>query len=186
MPDDHQLVSYAVGMVGLIESIKCSEQQASGYSEHHAILRYLSSAYPDVADHWYPADVKKRAQIDCILDWHHTNLRPGSGGLTINRVAAPLLGRPLDEKTAAESEVLLKASIKRIDTLWLNKEGSFLTGNEQPSIADLSLACELMQVEFLGEEYKSELLSPHPKVKHWLKAGDVHQKLKAGALAFRK
>ncbi|KAH7314853.1 hypothetical protein KP509_21G023900 [Ceratopteris richardii] len=163
--------------------------------ESHAILRYLSSAYPDVADHWYPADVKKRAQIDCILDWHHTNLRPGSGGLTINRVAAPLLGRPLDEKAAAESEVLLKASIKRIDTLWLNKEGSFLTGNEQPSIADLSLACELMQVEFLGEEYKSELLSPHPKVKHWLDAvekalaphfGDVHQKLKAGALAFRK
>ena len=27
----------------------------------------------------YPADLRKRAQIDCILDWHHTNLRHGAG-----------------------------------------------------------------------------------------------------------
>ncbi|XP_075508186.1 glutathione S-transferase T1-like [Primulina tabacum] len=43
--------------------------------ESHAILIYVASAFPGVADHWYPADVQKRAKIHSVLDWHHSNLR---------------------------------------------------------------------------------------------------------------
>ncbi|KAH7314849.1 hypothetical protein KP509_21G023800 [Ceratopteris richardii] len=190
---DHRKPEYkAINPMGLVPAI---DDDGFYLFESHAILRYLSSAYPGIADHWYPADVKKRAQIECILDWHHTNLRRGSAGLIVNRVIGPALGRPLDEKAAAECEALLKASVKKIDALWLNESGPFLTGSPEPSIADLSLACELMQVEFLGEEFKSELVNPHPKVKHWLAAvekalaphfEDVHQKLKARAVMFQK
>ncbi|KAL3625546.1 hypothetical protein CASFOL_031000 [Castilleja foliolosa] len=45
----------------------------------NAILIYLASTFPEVADHWYPADVHKRAKIHSVLDWHHSNLRRGSG-----------------------------------------------------------------------------------------------------------
>ncbi|PNY14461.1 glutathione S-transferase t1-like protein, partial [Trifolium pratense] len=46
--------------------------------ESHAILAYLSSAFPGIADHWYPTDVIRRAKINSILDWHHSNLRYGA------------------------------------------------------------------------------------------------------------
>ncbi|KAE8694319.1 Glutathione S-transferase T1 [Hibiscus syriacus] len=46
--------------------------------ESHAILTYLACSFPGVADHWYP-DVFKRSKIHSVLDWHHSNLRPGPG-----------------------------------------------------------------------------------------------------------
>ena len=43
--------------------------------ESHSILRYLCNSR-NVADHFYPkTDFKKRAVIDCYLDWHLTNTR---------------------------------------------------------------------------------------------------------------
>ncbi|KAI5065113.1 hypothetical protein GOP47_0019808 [Adiantum capillus-veneris] len=163
--------------------------------ESHAILRYLASAYPNVKEHWYPVDVKKRAQIECILDWHHTNLRRGSAGLVMNRVIAPALGHPLDPKAASECEALVKASLDTINTLWLNEDGSFLKGSSEPSIADLSLACEVTQLQFLGEETKAKILSPYPKVRNWLDAVEkatsphfesAHEKLRTLAAIFEQ
>ncbi|MCO5595454.1 hypothetical protein L7F22_049497 [Adiantum nelumboides] len=138
--------------------------------ESHAILKYLACAHPSIKDHWYPADLRKRAQIDCILDWHHTGLRRGAAGLVMNRVIAPALGRALDPHAAAEAESLLKASLKSMETLWLMEKGSFLTGSLQPSIADLSLACEVMQLQLLDKDNVADLLDPNPKVKNWLSA----------------
>ncbi|XP_065853459.1 glutathione S-transferase T1-like [Euphorbia lathyris] len=46
--------------------------------ESHAILIYLASAFPKVADHWYPSDLIQRAKVQSVLDWHHSNLRRGS------------------------------------------------------------------------------------------------------------
>ncbi|KAH9301692.1 hypothetical protein KI387_013275, partial [Taxus chinensis] len=113
----------------------------------HAIMKYLSNAYPRVLDHWYPADLSQRAIIDSILDWHHSNLRRGSAGLVLNRVLAPALGLPLNPQAASEAEKLLKSSLSNLETVWLLGNGIFLTGSNQPSIADLSLACEVMQLE---------------------------------------
>ena len=39
-----------------------------------AIMRYICQKY-DLSDHWYPADINKRARIDEYLSWHHTNTR---------------------------------------------------------------------------------------------------------------
>ncbi|XP_020552883.1 glutathione S-transferase T1-like isoform X2 [Sesamum indicum] len=117
-------------------------------SESHAILIYLASAFPGVADHWYPADVHKRAKIHSVLDWHHSNLRRGSLGYHFNTGIALAFGLPLDPKAAAEGEKLLSASLATIESLWLEGDGPFLLGNSQPSIADIALVCEIMQLEF--------------------------------------
>ncbi|CAN0926106.1 Glutathione S-transferase T3 [Linum grandiflorum] len=45
----------------------------------HVILIYLACVFPGVTDHWYPADLFRRAKIHSVLDWHHSNLRSGAG-----------------------------------------------------------------------------------------------------------
>jgi glutathione S-transferase len=95
----------------------------------------------------YPNDLSKRAKIHSVLDWHHTNLRPGASGYVLNSVLAPALGLPLNPKAAAEAENILTNSLSTLETFWLKGSAKFLLGGKQPSIADLSLVCELMQLQ---------------------------------------
>ncbi|RDX88370.1 Glutathione S-transferase T1 [Mucuna pruriens] len=128
-------------------------------SESHAILVYLASAFPGIADHWYPSDIFRRAKINSVMDWHHSNLRHGAG---------PATGRSLNPKAAAEAEKVLLSSLSKLEDIWLNGDGSFLLGGSQPSIADLSMVCELMQLEVLDEKDRSRILSPYKKVLQWI------------------
>ncbi|KAI7996361.1 VPS35 endosomal protein sorting factor-like [Camellia lanceoleosa] len=50
----------------------------------------------------------------------------------------------------AEGEKLLFASLANIESIWLKGNGRFLLGSSQPSVADLSLVCEIMQLEVCG------------------------------------
>ncbi|KAL5188767.1 Glutathione S-transferase T1 [Glycine soja] len=158
-------------------------------SESHAILVYLASAFPGIADHWYPSDLYRRAKIISVMDWHHSNLRHGAGALhnkihtssnpfestppftvnyVINTVLGPATGRPLNPKAAAEAEKVLLSSLSKLEDIWLNGDGHFLLGVSQPSIADLSMVCELMQLEVLDEKDRSRILSPYKKVLQWI------------------
>ena len=62
-------------------------------------------------------------------------------------VLAPILGLQLDPKGAAEAEKVLLSSLSKLEDIWLNGDGRFLCDGFQPSIADLSMVCELMQLE---------------------------------------
>ncbi|KAI3707013.1 hypothetical protein L6452_25169 [Arctium lappa] len=135
--------------------------------ESHAILIYISCAFPGVASHWYPGDLSKRAKIHSVLDWHHSNLRRGAAGLIFNTLLAPIKGLPLNLHVAKESEQILIRSLSKLERFWL-KDGRFLVGSSQPSIADLSLVCELMQLELLSEEDRNRILSPYKKVVQWM------------------
>ncbi|XP_047967068.1 glutathione S-transferase T1-like isoform X2 [Salvia hispanica] len=136
--------------------------------ESHAILIYLASTIPGVADHWYPADVRERAKVHSVLDWHHTNLRRGSVGYLLNTVFAVAFGMPGDPKAAAEGEKLLSASLARIESFWL-QGGPFLLGNSKPTIADLALACEVTQLEVADQNDHDRIMEPHSKIVKWLK-----------------
>ncbi|KAG0491648.1 hypothetical protein HPP92_004701 [Vanilla planifolia] len=137
--------------------------------ESHAILRYIAYSFPGVADHWYPADVFIRAKINSILDWHHLNLRRGSMKFVMNTVLAPAFGRRLNPQSASEAEKLVSSSLSKIESVWLKGDAKFLLGNPHPSIADLSLACEIMQFELLPDEDRERLLQHHPKILQWVK-----------------
>ncbi|KAB5564494.1 hypothetical protein DKX38_004548 [Salix brachista] len=129
--------------------------------ESHAILIFLASACPGVADHWYPADPYRRAEIHSILDWHHSNLRRGSAEFIQNTLVAPFFGRPLNPQAAVENEKVLSSSLSKIEALWLKESGQFLHGSSQPSIADLCLVCEIMQLELSSSEHQLDVLSVH-------------------------
>ncbi|XP_039133673.1 glutathione S-transferase T1-like [Dioscorea cayenensis subsp. rotundata] len=136
--------------------------------ESHAILRYLVCTFPGVPDNWYPADVSNRARIEAILDWHHSNLRRGSASLVFNSVLAPKFGLPLNLEAAKEAEKILDSSISKIEGIWLKGNSKFLLGNFQPSIADLSLVCEIMQLELLDKKDRERILNPHKKILQWI------------------
>ncbi|KAH8966589.1 hypothetical protein BDL97_03G033700 [Sphagnum fallax] len=137
-------------------------------SESHTIMRYLA-ATRKVADHWYPEDLEKRACVDRVLDWHLGNLRRGASPFLVHRELAPLVGRTKDPTLAAEAEACLKQSLKTMETVWL-KDSPFLAGGSQPSIADISSACELQQLKCLDKEESGALLAPYEKVKAWMVA----------------
>ncbi|KNA10050.1 hypothetical protein SOVF_147990 [Spinacia oleracea] len=155
-------------------------------SESHAILIYLASAFPDVADHWYPADAKKRALIHSVLDWHHCHLRRGAMGYLLNTILGPARGLTMNPQSALECEKILKSALSNLESFWLKDTGKYLLGYDQSSIADLSLICELMQFEVLDEEEKNKIFSPYKKVQQWMadiktatrpQFDDVHQHL---------
>lgn len=66
---------------------------------------------------------------------------------TFNAKFARAFGLPLNPEAAAEGEKLLTASLSIIESFWLSESGKFLVGGDKPSIADLSLVCEIMQLE---------------------------------------
>ncbi|KAK6117079.1 hypothetical protein DH2020_049124 [Rehmannia glutinosa] len=147
--------------------------------ESHAILIYLACVFPGVPDHWYPADLFKRAKVHSVLDWHHSNLRLGAAFLTNSSVttssyictqfdSCTALGLPLNPEKAAEGEKILSASLKKIESVWLKGNGRFLLGSFQPSIADLSLVCEIMQLELVDEKDRERILGPHQRVLKWI------------------
>ena len=64
----------------------------------------------------------------------------------MNTVLAPFLGKKPNLEAAAEYELKLGEAFSTIETLWLKDDSKFLLGNVQPSVADLSLVCETMQL----------------------------------------
>lgn len=163
--------------------------------ESHAILVYLTGSFPGVSDHWYPADVSKRAKIHSVLDWHHSSLRRGAMRYVIDTTLAPAFGLPLNPQAAAKAEKVLDASLSKIESVWLKGSGKFLLGSNQPSVADLSLVCEIMQLEVLDEKDRARILSPYKKVQEWIEAtknatkphfDDVHGVLFRAKVKFQK
>ncbi|XP_038991266.1 glutathione S-transferase T1-like isoform X2 [Hibiscus syriacus] len=118
----------------------------------------------------YPADVAKRSRIHSVLDWHHSNLRRGADTYVSNATIAHVAGRPLTPQAAAETETLLLSSLSKLESFWLKDDGCFLLGGNQPSIADLSLVCEIMELEVLDEKDRARLLGPHKKVLQWIES----------------
>uniref|UniRef100_A0A803LQK4 GST N-terminal domain-containing protein n=1 Tax=Chenopodium quinoa TaxID=63459 RepID=A0A803LQK4_CHEQI len=95
--------------------------------ESHAILMYLACSY-HVPDHWYPADLCKRAKLQSLLDWHHSNLRYGSMGYLVNTILAQFLGKLPNHDCAADCEKKLVESFSTIETMLPDEERNRLIG----------------------------------------------------------
>lgn len=88
----------------------------------------------------------------CRIKWNdqlflNTVILLISAGYVLNSVLAPALGLPLDLQAAAKAKNVLTNSLSTLETFWLKGNSKFLLGSNQPSIADLSLVCELMQLQ---------------------------------------
>ncbi|XP_077996084.1 glutathione S-transferase theta-1-like [Glandiceps talaboti] len=131
-------------------------------TESVAILKYLANKY-NVADHWYPKDIKKRAKVDEYLAWHHTNTRPPCGLLFFTEIMMPAMTKqPVDTQAAENALTQLNDALDKLESMFL-KDSRFLCGDEI-SIADLLGVCELMQALGTGRDVTDN----HSKVKSWM------------------
>ena len=128
-------------------------------AQSHAILKYLHSSR-HCPDHWYPADLIKRAKVDAYLDWHHWFLRQGAGGFIFKTLFAPKVGMIFSESDIENSRLLLDKSLKTIETVFLT-DSKYICGNEI-TIADLSCFWELTQLGFIEED-----LTKYPNLNKW-------------------
>jgi glutathione S-transferase len=94
--------------------------------ESHTILRYLCNKFN--LSQWYSqSDALARARIDDALDWKHRVLHPC--------IRKSVFGS-LESKLQGQEEV--KINVAEFESLYL-KDGKFINGSSEPTIADLSI-----------------------------------------------
>uniref|UniRef100_A0A8D2MPT2 glutathione transferase n=1 Tax=Zonotrichia albicollis TaxID=44394 RepID=A0A8D2MPT2_ZONAL len=110
-------------------------------AESIAILLYLVQKFK-TPDHWYPADLQKRARVDEYLSWHfmERNCLP----LHKQNVLLPLItGQPLPPEKLELATEELNVALKEFEEKFL-QDKPFIAGSEV-SLADLVALVELMQ-----------------------------------------
>lgn len=125
-------------------------QEEDGWtlSESHAIMKYLCATRLDESQLWYPAETRTRARVDATLDMHHTRVRRGASTFAFGIVMGPLgnLPSPGDEIIAWHGKYAAGA-IRDLDRLMVAYGTPYVAGTSQMTIADISVACELQQLE---------------------------------------
>ncbi|XP_072051594.1 glutathione S-transferase theta-3-like [Amphiura filiformis] len=126
-----------------------------------AIVKYLASKY-QTADHWYPSDLKKRAKVDELLDWQHTNIRKHGIGVFFYIKLGHFFGLPaLTPEQIDERYKELDGSMTLIECFL--KDQKYLCGDEI-TLADLFIANEVLQ----PTKCERDIYEKHPKVKAWI------------------
>jgi len=136
---------------GLIPAIM--EEDGSTLSESSTILRYLCDTR-DVPDHWYPKDIKKRAQVNLFFDW----FQPA----TATMLSFIFSGTIYTAKFSYVGDALvnLEAKLKDIEEIFLNNR-DYLAGDEI-SIADIQIMFFFCDLDIVGYS-----LDKFPKIKEW-------------------
>jgi glutathione S-transferase len=118
-------------------------------AESHTIMRYLCASR-NLPDHYYPEDIKQRAQVDYWLDWHHMNLRHRSLRLIKANIFGPIkqYSQQTIDELRKEGDDVLKSSLSFMDEN-LGKN-NYIAGGNQLSIADIALACEVAMLPVSG------------------------------------
>lgn len=149
--------------------------------ESHAAMRYACRKIQ--AQSWYPGDQDHvlSGRIDQWLDWHHANIRRYDMFHHIMNLhlTLPMLKREIQATLLAPLASGLRPGLAMLEQQLAScgDHVPMLCGSDQPSIADLSIACELHQIRAVGYQF-----SPFPKVTHWLDrlaAGSIFQEISA-------
>ncbi|MCR9163795.1 MAG: glutathione S-transferase family protein [Nannocystaceae bacterium] len=110
-------------------------------TESNAILRYLCNAHE--LSQWYPTRALARARVDQWLDWNQCRLADPVTQLVIN---VAILGDKGDPKAIESARTRLPPILGVLEQ---HLDGrSFVASDEQPTIADLSIASNITQLGF--------------------------------------
>ncbi|XP_072443153.1 glutathione S-transferase theta-3-like [Chiloscyllium punctatum] len=129
--------------------------------ESVAILKYLACKYK-TPDHWYPADLQRRARVDEYLAWQHMTIRYQGCRIYVFRGLLPVLtGQPVPKERMDEAVQDLQTAIQSFEDTFL-QDRPYIAGQEV-SLADLVALVELMQPVGTG----LDPLEGRPKLMEW-------------------
>ncbi|XP_041057798.1 glutathione S-transferase theta-1-like [Carcharodon carcharias] len=168
-----QQLSEEFGKVNALQLVPAIKDGDFTLGESVAILKYLACKY-QVPDHWYPADLQKRARVDEYLAWQHTTIRYQGSRIFMFRSLLPALtGQPIPKDRMDEALEDLRKSIQIFEDKFL-QDKLYIAG-EKVSLADLVALVELMQP--LGSGF--DPLEGRPKLIEWRERvkGDVGKEL---------
>ncbi|XP_072537122.1 glutathione S-transferase theta-1a [Salminus brasiliensis] len=131
------------GKVSIIRKLPVLKDGAFILTESTAILQYLVQKY-STPDHWYPADLQKRARVDEYLSWQHTNIRAhGSKVFWFRGVLPAVTGAQVAKEKMDSALEDLNMSLKLFEEKFL-QDRPFIVG-DKISLADLVAIVEIMQ-----------------------------------------
>jgi glutathione S-transferase len=149
-------------------------------AESHAIMKYLlRTKVADAAtrERWFPSDPKAQARVDAVLDIHHTRVRRGMATWIFGNCMGPLGQLPVPPREVIDwhfslatrglkdLQALLVRSRAACEAAGLGHDKAYLASEGSMTIADISVACELSQME--GFPGSIVLLDKVPEVKEW-------------------
>ena len=118
--------------------------------ESHAIMCYLADVF-NKNDPWYPKPPEKRVYIEIYLYWHNQNIRTCFGNYIYNKYIGPKFFQTKYSQDINDfCEFGQSQSLEFLD---YNLKNKFVAGTDQPTIADLSLYCELSQMFMINHDF---------------------------------
>ena len=151
-------------------------------TESSAILKYLSETFSRTvsASKMYAEnehDLKEKAKIWSAMDWYQTTIRSSAAGLSWHAFVAQNMEGALSLELSKHYEGRLKLSLDVLETKWLGDSSSFLNERPHPSIADLLVVEDIVNLVVLkGSPFRSqlssleELLRTRPRIRKWIDA----------------
>ncbi len=144
--------------------------------ESHAIMRYLCRTAParDAANLWYPAerDAALTARIDQWMAWHHSNVRAYDlfHDVMNLHLTLPMLKYEIQDTALKPLQDGLNQGLATLEQHFERQATDqpthpTLCGGDHPTLADLTMACELYQVVTVGYRFDR-----YPRVSRWLDA----------------
>ncbi|NXX44009.1 GSTT1 transferase, partial [Tricholaema leucomelas] len=138
-----------------------------------AILLYLAQKFK-TPDHWYPAELQKRALVDEYLSWQHTTIRVKAGTMLRHKMLLPIItGKPVPEEKMQSLTEELNVVLNQFEEKFL-QDKPFIAGTEI-SLADLLALEDILQPIIVG----NDLFEGRPKLAAWRRRveGAVGQQL---------
>lgn len=128
-------------------------------SESLTIMRYLAKCHESDL---LPRDLKNQSWVEQWMDYVAHHVRAPMGRIQFNRLVAPMLGEPADQKSIELGLRFLEQSLPILDLKLTETE--FLCGNSI-SLADITLLAALDPSEALQVDLK-----PYPYISRWRQA----------------
>ncbi|XP_062867362.1 glutathione S-transferase theta-1b [Trichomycterus rosablanca] len=129
-------------------------------AESVAIMIYMVEKYK-TADHWYPADLEKRAKVNEYLSWQHSAMRLHGSKILWLKLMIPKMGIEVPPEKLDSAIEDLNGTIKVFEENFL-QDKPFIVG-DQISLADLVAIVEIIQPVGAG----LDVFEGRPKLSAW-------------------
>ncbi|XP_010874550.1 glutathione S-transferase theta-1a [Esox lucius] len=136
------------GKISVVRKVPVMRDGDFILTESVAILQYMAEKFGTL-DHWYPADLQKRARVNEYLSWQHAAMRAHGSKVFWFRAMVPILSGsevPKEKMNSAMEDLTL--SLKVFHEKFL-EDKPFIIG-EKISLADLVAIVEIMQLVGTG------------------------------------